>query len=378
MRPFSLNYVLILSLYIMLQSAGSLQAETILLKNGQIITGQIVAQSRTDVQINVNGQVITIQKDQIRRIQYGNDPAAAEAERRRQEEAERLRLEAIREAQRLEQERRAREQDAERLKREAEARAEKEKQQARLDAEAAAREAQYKRRYFTAGFGMLNGFYSSSALEQYSQHTELVMRKGGTSGGVVVNSELHDREMKGWNASLSFVRNRFSASADFDRFKSKPKAVMERATTSGTGIALHRDDLWIHLKRKEMGAAVGYSLLRRDTVDVRIQALYRDEVMNAQIESLGPGVSPNNPLLYTASYDDDVRHRVYGPGLGLMLLYKPGKFELSGSVRIFRLRGPWGLNYQKAEVSSDRISPFLIDTEGVMYKKATVFEPVCA
>jgi hypothetical protein len=366
---------LFLAFFLALSSQEILEAETILLKNGQAISGQIVSQSRTDVQINVNGQIITIQKDQIRRIQYANDPAAAEAERRRQEEAERMRLEAVREAQRQEAERRAREQNAERLKRESEARAEKDKQQARLDAEAAEREARYKRRYFTAGLGMPGGFYSSSVLEQYSQHTEMVMRKGGTSPGVVFNSGLHDRGIKGWNASASFVQNRFSLSADFERFKSKPKAVFERATTSGTGISVHRDDLWIYLQRKETNGAIGYSFFRREAMDMRIQALFRDEVMTAKIESLGPGVSPNNPNLYNASYDDDVRHRVYGPGLGFVFLYKPGKLEVSGNFKIYRLHGPWGLNYQRGEIFSDRISVFLIDTEGVLRKKTMVFEP---
>lgn len=106
---------------LLLLPAGGLSAETIVLKNGQILGGKIVGQSRTSITLQTPNGRRTIQKSQIRRIDY-KSPAEVRAEEQRRiarEEAERKkREEAAREAaERAEQERLARE-EAERLQRE--------------------------------------------------------------------------------------------------------------------------------------------------------------------------------------------------------------------------------------------------------------------
>ena len=70
--------------------------ETIILKNGTSVSGQIVGQSRTTVTIKVGGSTRVIQKSDIRRISYANDNAAEEAARKRAEEERRKQAEADR------------------------------------------------------------------------------------------------------------------------------------------------------------------------------------------------------------------------------------------------------------------------------------------
>lgn len=61
--------------------AGSLCAETLLLKNGARVDGTIISQNRTTVTIRTAGGDQTFRKDAIRRIQYGQTAAEKEAEK---------------------------------------------------------------------------------------------------------------------------------------------------------------------------------------------------------------------------------------------------------------------------------------------------------
>lgn len=69
---------------------GTIQAEQIIMRNGQIFTGQIVTQNRTDVVLDTaNGRVV-LKKADIRRITYGptaEDQKKLQAEALRKEEA---------------------------------------------------------------------------------------------------------------------------------------------------------------------------------------------------------------------------------------------------------------------------------------------------
>jgi len=110
---------------------GLLVAEQIYLKDGSVVEGTILQQSRTSIQIRTVDGVKTISKDSIRRIDYGK---GTEAEQQRKEaerkiEAERIKeAERQKEAQRLREAERAKElQRQEELRREAEARADEEK-----------------------------------------------------------------------------------------------------------------------------------------------------------------------------------------------------------------------------------------------------------
>lgn len=86
-----MNFLCRLTLAIFLLGGSALLAETVYLRDGRVLTGRITNQSRTDITLATPQGVVTIQKDQIRRIQYDNpqqDAAKAE-EARRQEELRR-------------------------------------------------------------------------------------------------------------------------------------------------------------------------------------------------------------------------------------------------------------------------------------------------
>lgn len=55
--------------------SSPLLAERIFLKNGTVVDGAIIQQSRTAVQVRtVDGRVLTLEKDSIRKIDYAFDP----------------------------------------------------------------------------------------------------------------------------------------------------------------------------------------------------------------------------------------------------------------------------------------------------------------
>lgn len=63
-------------MFCLLVIASAVHADTITLRNGQQITGKIVGQTRTSVQVRTqSGQFRTLPKTSIRRIQYGDVPA---------------------------------------------------------------------------------------------------------------------------------------------------------------------------------------------------------------------------------------------------------------------------------------------------------------
>jgi len=50
--------------------SSSLLADRIYLNNGTVIEGKVIDQSKTKVQIDVKGKLTTIEKDNIKRIEY--------------------------------------------------------------------------------------------------------------------------------------------------------------------------------------------------------------------------------------------------------------------------------------------------------------------
>ncbi|MEQ9363868.1 MAG: hypothetical protein RIF32_06485 [Leptospirales bacterium] len=86
-----LMYTAALTLLICL--SGGLAAETLTLKNGQVLRGKVVGQSRTEIRLQTPEGVRVVKKADIRRISYDSpeeteDRRRAEAERRKQEQAE--------------------------------------------------------------------------------------------------------------------------------------------------------------------------------------------------------------------------------------------------------------------------------------------------
>lgn len=111
--------------------SSPLLAERIFLKNGTVVDGAIIQQSRTAVQVRtVDGRVLTLEKDAIRKIDYAFDPQkeaqkqAEEKKRKELAEQEKKRLEAEKEA---EAERERERSEKERLDKERRESVEKEK-----------------------------------------------------------------------------------------------------------------------------------------------------------------------------------------------------------------------------------------------------------
>lgn len=80
-RPVALpaGFLLLLAL------ASPLLADTIYLKNGQVLVGRVTAQTQQMMQLDINGQLITLQKSQVARIVYDKAVDPAEAARRAEE-----------------------------------------------------------------------------------------------------------------------------------------------------------------------------------------------------------------------------------------------------------------------------------------------------
>jgi len=134
----------------------SIYGERIYLKNGNIIDGEIVQQTMTTIQVRTyKGELKTINKDDIRRIDFKFD-IRKEEERRRQEEQRRLEEERRKqeEQRRLEEERRKQEEqrrlEEERRKQEEQRRLEEERrkqeEQRRLEEERRKQEEQRRKR----------------------------------------------------------------------------------------------------------------------------------------------------------------------------------------------------------------------------------------
>jgi len=86
----------------------SIYGERVYLKNGSVIDGEIIQQTMTTIQVKTyKGEILTIQKDDIRKIDYKFDIRKIEEERRKQEEQRRLEEERRKqeEQRRLEEER---------------------------------------------------------------------------------------------------------------------------------------------------------------------------------------------------------------------------------------------------------------------------------
>ena len=95
-----------------LSAAISLQADSVFMRNGQALHGKIVNQTRTIVKIEVNGEIKTLEKADIQRIQYGPTPQELENERlknekNKQEAEKQKRLEEAKKQLELEEQKKA-------------------------------------------------------------------------------------------------------------------------------------------------------------------------------------------------------------------------------------------------------------------------------
>lgn len=124
----------------MLALPAALLAETIYMRDGRVLTGRITNQSRTDITLATAQGVLTIQKDQIRRIQYDNpqqDAQKAEEARRleeaRREQERKLQEERLKEYERQQQ--LQRQQNEQRLQQEEKKRRDEEEAKKRLELE---------------------------------------------------------------------------------------------------------------------------------------------------------------------------------------------------------------------------------------------------
>lgn len=93
---------------ILCATPGLLSADALSLRNGEVIQGTIVQQTRTDITINTNGRVRTVPKTDVLRIIFGS----ADEELRRQEAIRRAEAERREAARRKEEEEARRARDA--------------------------------------------------------------------------------------------------------------------------------------------------------------------------------------------------------------------------------------------------------------------------
>jgi hypothetical protein len=154
----------------------SLYGERVYLKNGSVIDGEIIQQTMTTIQIKTyKGEILTIQKNDIRKIDYKFDIRKIEEERRKQEEQRRLEEERRKqeEQRRLEEERRKQEEqrrlEEERRKQEEQRRLEEERrkqeEQRRLVEERRKQEELLKNKY---PFIKDNKNYSDLSLNKFN------------------------------------------------------------------------------------------------------------------------------------------------------------------------------------------------------------------
>jgi len=96
----------------------SVYGERVYLKNGAVVDGEIIQQTMTAIQVKTyKGEILKIQKDDIRKIDYKFDIRKLEEERRKQEEQRRLEEERRKqeEQRRLEEEERQKQEEQRRL-----------------------------------------------------------------------------------------------------------------------------------------------------------------------------------------------------------------------------------------------------------------------
>jgi hypothetical protein len=81
----------LLYIFVVILIIQDLFADTVFLKNGKVIQGKIINQSQTKVEIQTeDGNRILLNKEEIRRIQFGPTQNEIELEKRRQEEQKKI------------------------------------------------------------------------------------------------------------------------------------------------------------------------------------------------------------------------------------------------------------------------------------------------
>jgi len=73
-RNVNINMKRFFIILLLLLFTTPLLAHTLYMKDGRVIKGRIVAQTRTEVKINVNGTVLTFQKSDIRQVEFDTPP----------------------------------------------------------------------------------------------------------------------------------------------------------------------------------------------------------------------------------------------------------------------------------------------------------------
>lgn len=199
--------------------SSPLLAERIFLKNGTVVDGVIIQQSRTAVQVRtVDGRVLTLEKDAIRKIDYAFDP---QKEAQKQAEEKKRKELAEQEKRRLEAEKKA-EQDREKTAREKIAKEEQERlAKERRDAESREREKGGRENrsqnsppwwiepLFSIGSGRFNSGLSTFYWDNY-QGTSL-----GNLASPTGNAEMHFET--DWNYSSKGI-SQLALRGGFSRF----------------------------------------------------------------------------------------------------------------------------------------------------------------
>ncbi len=202
----------LLILAFLLWSQAALFADTVFLRNGQVLEGAIVGQSRTEIRIAVQGQVRTVQKTDIARVVFANPDDAKKAEEaRKQEEAKKAE-----EARKGEDARKAEE-----VRRAEEARRKQESDkgsEARRREEAAARarveaeEAKHRRMFLDMNFELGGATYRGMHEGSINYLETFIRTQAGTGRGFSKSINPVRDEYGAVKTAFDFVWNRWRAS----------------------------------------------------------------------------------------------------------------------------------------------------------------------
>jgi hypothetical protein len=139
----------LLYIFVVILIIQDLFADTVFLKNGKVIQGKIINQSQTKVEIQTeDGNRILLNKEEIRRIQFGPTQNEIELEKRRQEEQKKI------EEQRRKQEEEIRRKQEEEIRRKQEEEKRLEEERRRQEERKKPKEPIIRRENLEIGYGL--------------------------------------------------------------------------------------------------------------------------------------------------------------------------------------------------------------------------------
>lgn len=340
--------------------SSPLLAERIFLKNGTVVDGRIVQQSRTAVQIRtVDGRSMTLSKDTIRRIDYSYDPQK-EAERKRrkklQAEREKRRIEekkaeenrqkqlAEEERQRLEKEKAEQEREKaaiEKKKQEENERIESERRKSLLrDREQERNRSMTSRWWIEPTFSIGAGpFQSAMSTFYWDTYQSFPLAMGGILAGGTVNpddslsqinseSTWHYSNFKNYNLGLRSGISNFVVELDIRAFRGSVSFI--EAAAGKTGMIPMSDPPnrdWFHVVEMEKfsedhtSLRAGYRFFNGNNLNATVYLGMRKVDARADFSYIGPidDRGPTPEYYYEFSTESYLSMKGTGPEVSMEL-----------------------------------------------------------